>query len=141
MWATFNYNNFPIISVDFDGKVKNDEELQIFLDEWTRIYTFNKKFTLIFNTSKVGWIDMSYGLKMRNFINNLKEDQKPYLERSIIIVSNIWIKMLLNFIFNVDKPLAPVFLYKNTTGCKINYPELLKKILKEETDDFTIINN
>jgi hypothetical protein len=48
---------------------------------------------------------------MRSFIRRLKSDYPRLLEKSYIKVKSRWVRYLLSFIFFLEKPVAPVYLY------------------------------
>ena len=64
---------------------------------------------------------------------------KQYLEKSIIIVSNKYIKYLLNFIFKLTSPLATVYIYEIEKDKKTN-EELINLIENNDLKLFKIIN-
>ena len=74
---------------------------------------------------------------MTKFIKKLKQFPYQYLQKSIIIVSNKYIKYLLNIIFKLQKPVAPVYLYSSKKT--VNYELLFKKIDNNDLDDFNIV--
>ena len=137
MWANYNYYNFPLVEVDFNKSIQNYDEFKDFLVRWTLLYQNKRDFTFIFDTTKVGFIKPKYCFKMTKFIKKLKQFPHQYLQKSIIIVSNKYIKYLLNIIFKIQKPVAPVYLY--STKITVNYNLLLKKIENNELDDFNIV--
>ena len=76
---------------------------------------------------------------MRKFIKKLKQFPHQYLQKSLIIVSNTYIKYLLNLIFYFQKPVAPVYIYTSNDK-EVNYNLLLKNIENNKLQDFTIVN-
>ena len=112
MWAKYDYSKLPIINVSFNTNIKDEEEFKLFLKEWLELYKKQKDFTFVFDTTNVGLINISYCFKLKKFIGELKQLPKQYLQKSIIIVSNKYIKHLLNIIFKITKPLATVYIYE-----------------------------
>tara|TARA_R110002126_G_scaffold75099_1_gene187043 strand:+ start:9871 stop:10275 length:405 start_codon:yes stop_codon:yes gene_type:complete len=110
-WARFDTSNFPHVNVYMNPKIENSEEFQQFLDDWERLYSKNEKFVLYFDTTDVGMVSMKYAFKMRSFIRRLKEHQPRLLEKSYIKVKSRWVRFLLGIMFNLEKPVAPVYLY------------------------------
>jgi len=111
MWANYDYKNFPIVLVNFTNKIETKEEFNTFLKKWILLYKDKKDFTFIFDTLDVGIPKISYCYKMTKFIHTLKQFKHQYLQKSLIIVSNTYIKYLLNLIFRIQKPVAPVYIY------------------------------
>jgi len=137
MWANYDYSKFPVVNVDFNNTIKNNKEFSDFLVKWTLLYQNKKDFSFIFNTTKVGFVNPKYCFKMTKFIWKLKKFNHQYLQKSLIIVSNSYIKYLVNLIFRLQKPVAPVYIFSNKE--KVNYDLLLKKIENNELDDFNVV--
>ena len=64
---------------------------------------------------------------MSAFIYRLKKEPIQYLQKSIIIVNNSFIQSLLDLIFFIQSPVAPVYIIKD-----INY---VQKILDNSLND------
>jgi hypothetical protein len=139
MWANYDYHNFPIVSVKFNNKIENESDFTQFLKKWILLYNDKKDFTFIFDTLNVGIPNMKYCYRMTKFISSLKNFNHQYLQQSIIIVSNKYIKYLLNLIFRLQKPVATVYIYNVTKNNPYDYHILLNKISKNELDDFSIV--
>ena len=140
MWANYDYSQFPVVYVKFNQYIKSDKDFNDFLTQWILLYQNKKEFTFIFDTSDVSAPNISYCFKMRKFIKKLKKFPYQYLQKSIIIVSNPYIKYLLYFIFNVQKPVATVYLY-TINDKEVNYNLLLKNIENNELQEFTIVTS
>ena len=70
---------------------------------------------------------------MSAFIHRLKKEPEQYLQRSIILVTNSFIQNLLDLIFFIQSPVAPVYIVRENDDiqkildgeeidCKIIYP-------------------
>ena len=71
---------------------------------------------------------------MSAFIHRLKKEPEQYLQRSIILVTNSFIQNLLDLIFFIQSPVAPVYIVREKEDiqkildgeeverCKIIYP-------------------
>ena len=110
MFVTFDETKYPIVKVNFTGVVRNDNDFSQFTNKWLELYERNQKFTFIFDTRNMGIMGPKYCFKMASFIKELKKRQIQYLEKSIIIVSNRYIRFLLWLIFKIQKPVAPVYI-------------------------------
>ena len=140
MWANYDCSNFPIVLVKFSNTIESNEDFSQFLKKWIFLYDGKKDFTFIFDTIDVGIPNMKYCYKMTKFISSLKKFKHQYLQKSLIIVSNKYIKYLLNLIFRLQKPVAPVYIYNVNKDIPYDYDELLNNIRKNELDDFSVIN-
>ena len=133
MFVDFNYNNFPNIYVTF-GKLETNEEFNMLIDEWLKLYDKKVYFTFIFDTTNLEVYNIKYSFKMSAFIYRLKKQSVQYLQKSIIIVKNNFIQYLLDLIFFIQSPVAPVYIIKDEINvkrildseeveeCKIIYP-------------------
>ena len=122
MFAEFNEDNFPIVYVKINSRIENDNDFQLFLNHWKLLYKNKKYFTFIFDTKDVNWIPIKYSIKMALFIKELKKEEHQYLQKSIINIYSENVNLLLNFIFIIQKPVAPVEIYKNNKIIKIYLP-------------------
>ena len=133
MFVKFNYDNFPNVYVTF-GKLNSTKEFNILINEWLRLYEKKKHFTFIFDSSNLEVYNIKYSLKMSAFIHRLKKEPEQYLQRSIILVTNSFIQNLLDLIFFIQSPVAPVYIIREKEDiqkildgeeverCKIIYP-------------------
>ena len=120
MFVKFNYDNFPNVHVTF-GKLNSNEDFNILTNEWLKLYEQKIPFTFIFDSSNLEVYNIKYSFKMSAFIYRLKKEPIQYLQKSIIIVNNSFIQSLLDLIFFIQSPVAPVYIIKD-----INY---VQKIL------------
>ena len=107
MVAIFNYDNYPEISINFVGEL-TDENFNDFINEWMTLYLKKQYFTFVFDTKEIDYVPISYCFKMAAFIKLLKREKIQYLQNSKIIIHNIFIRRLLDLIFYIQPPIAPV---------------------------------
>lgn len=124
MFYKYNYDNFPLVYVEFNNNIIDNNNLNLFLEEWDNIYKTNKEFTLIFNTININiQLDlMTHSFTIINFIKKIKT-YKPLLQKSIIIVQNDFIKNILYYIFQIQSPVCITYITKNN-----NIDDMLKQI-------------
>ena len=120
MFADFNFDNFPIVTVKFNGSINNDDEFISFLQKWENLYFEEKDFILIFDTINMGLPPLKYCFKMSAFIKTLRKKQNQYLKKSVIIVKNKKILNLVNIMFMIQPPVAPVFITKENITVILN---------------------
>ena len=132
MFSEFFYDRFPKVYVKFNGVIENEEDFNQFLRRWIQLYDNKREFTFIFDTREMGMMGVKYCKKMADFIKSIKKRDIQYLQRSIIIVKNTYIKWLLWMIFKLESPVAPVYIVRKK--------EDIQKILNgEEVDRCKII--
>lgn len=133
MFAIFNYDNFPIVHVSFTNDLTEDS-FNDFLKEWLSLYLRGGNFIFLFDTRRITEIpNIKYAIRMSLFIKKLKkENEYHYLQKSIILINNKKISYLLDFIFNIQKPVAPVYILKTEDKSLINLIQIAKLISPEK---------
>ena len=126
MFVKFNYDNFPNVYVTF-GKLNSNEDFNILTNEWLKLYEQKIPFTFIFDSSNLEVYNIKYSFKMSAFIYRLKKEPIQYLQKSIIIVNNSFIQSLLDLIFFIQSPVAPVYIIRD--------PNNVQKILDNNLND------
>ena len=130
MFSIFDFSDYEtksIVKVVLNKEINDDNDFNIFLDKWRELYNLQKDFIFIFDTSNVGYIPIKYSIKMSLFIINLKRERYQYLQKSIIYVNNNIVKRMLDFIFMIQPPVAPVYIIDN----KENIDKILNNIIDE----------
>jgi predicted MPP superfamily phosphohydrolase len=113
MFAQYNYDNFPVVFVTFSESINSETEFDQFLNEWLILYHNRQDFSYIFDTRNMKNISPKYAIKMTLFIKNLRKEPYHYLQKSLILVNDKHIKRLLDFVFTLQSPVAPVYLWLN----------------------------
>ena len=116
MFAEYNYDNFPNIFVTFSESINSEEEFDQFLTEWVTLYNNRRDFSYIFDTRNMKNIPFKYAIKMTLFIKNLRKKPYHYLQKSLILVNDNRIKRLLDFVFTLQSPVAPVYIWQINSG-------------------------
>lgn len=113
MFAIYDYSRYEsdtIVTVTLSSPIKNDMDFDIFLFKWLELYNNKRPFIFIFDTTNVGYIPLKYSLRMSIFIKDLKKQECQYLQKSIILVNSNMVKYMLDFIFMIQPPVAPVYI-------------------------------
>lgn len=80
---------------------------------WLHYYELGNEFYFLFETRFLTKLPpLSYCFKMALFIYNLKKRPTQFLKQSTILVAKQGIMRMLDFIFWVQSPVAPVLVYK-----------------------------
>ena len=116
MFAEFDESNFPLIKVVMNNVPETDLEFSNFIDKWKQYYENKEDFKFLFDTTNVGLPHIKYSIKMSQFIKELKKEPYQYLQESIILINNNKVKWLLDFIFTIQPPVAPVYIYNIENG-------------------------
>ena len=130
MFAHYNYDNFPVVFVTFSESINSETEFDQFLNEWLLLYYNRRDFSYIFDTRNMKNISPKYAIKMTLFIKNLRKQPYHYLQKSLILVNDKHIKRLLDFVFTLQSPVAPVYLWHiNSNDSENSDSELNKEYL------------
>ena len=136
MFFNFDYSNLKtksIIYVDLIGNLTDNDEFKSFTDQWLDLYKLKTKFTFIFNTDKVEYVHPKICLTMSMFIYKLKKKETQYLNMSIFIIKNEYIKKLLYYILFLQSPISDIYITSDIS--KIN--NILNKNLDDEIKHIT----
>tara|TARA_X000000950_G_C13638440_1_gene546542 strand:+ start:294 stop:737 length:444 start_codon:yes stop_codon:yes gene_type:complete len=133
MFANFDNTDFPYIKVKMSGVPENDNDFQNFLNQWLELYNNQKDFTFIFDTLDVGLPHIKYSIKMSQFIKNLKKKEYQYLQKSIILINSNKIKHMLDFIFLLQPPVAPVYIHNYDSHSIDNLDILCENIINNDS--------
>jgi hypothetical protein len=113
MFAEYNHDHYPIVFVNFSETIESEDEFDQFLNEWLLLYHNQRDFSFIFDTRNMKNISLKYAIKMTLFIKELRKEKYHYLQKSLILVNNKSIKRLLDFVFTLQSPVAPVYIWLN----------------------------
>ena len=125
MWATFDDSEFPFIRVKLTGKIQNNVDFCNFTTTWDSYNLRRSEYVFLFDAREVGNVSIKYAFKMASFIKELKRKEQ-YLKSSIIIVENKYLRFLLNLIFRLQKPVADVYLTRDSSDKHI---EILRSVI------------
>ena len=112
MWATFDYTEYEtrsIVKVIFSNEI-DDTSFDAFLKEWISLYNAKRDFSFVFDTTRVGYVPLKYSIRMTSFIGKLKKCPYQYLQKSVFIVSSNFVQYMLDFIFSIQPPVAPIYI-------------------------------
>ena len=116
MFAVYDYSLYEtksIVKIKLNRNIENDNDFTDFLNKWLELYERKKDFIFIFDSSDVGLIHIKYSIQMSIFIKKLKKRDYHYLQKSIIFVNSNIVKRMLDFIFILQPPVAPVYIINN----------------------------
>ena len=111
MFAEYNHDHFPIVFVNFSESIESENDFDQFLNEWLLLYHNGKDFSFIFDTRTMKNINIKYAIKMTLFIKSLRKQPYHYLQKSLILVNDQRILRLLDLVFTLQSPVAPVYLW------------------------------
>ena len=110
MFAKFDISRIPLVKVKFNTQVKDVEDFDDFLKRWMAINNSKKEYSMFFDTTDIGIMNPKYALRTASFIKELKKLNQKYLKESIVVVSNKYVRHLINFVLGFQKPSATVYI-------------------------------
>ena len=113
MFCIYNYQDFPNVNVTFHGSIHSESDFALFTDQWKQLYEDKKEFTFIFDMKNIGLINPYWSYRVASFISELKKQPIQYLTESTIINVNTFTGYLLQIVFSVQSPVAPVIIKLN----------------------------
>jgi hypothetical protein len=116
MFATYDFSNFPIVKIILKGSILDDNDFSNFTNQWINLYDNKKHFEFLIYIENLEYIELKYCLYTAIFLKSMKKKPIQYLKKSKIYTSSKYIYYLLNIIFNIEKPVAPlelIFIDKN----------------------------
>ena len=81
--------NFPIIHITFGNTIKDDAVFEQIKNFWMKLYTHEKYFYMIFDTSNMNTLPISYIYKLSKLATQLKKLEIQYMKASILIIKVI----------------------------------------------------
>lgn len=90
-------------------------------------------FSFIFDCSDVGLVPIKYCFKMTAFIKKLKQQEYQFLQKSIIYVNKKSVKRLLDLVFTIQPPVAPVHIIDNK--------DYIPLILRDASNDLRVFGS
>tara|TARA_Y100000591_G_C21456867_1_gene508812 strand:+ start:34 stop:465 length:432 start_codon:yes stop_codon:yes gene_type:complete len=135
MFADFNTDKFPFVFVTFSESLNTEEEFDEFLKGWLLLYHNRKDFIFIFDTRNMKNISPKYCIKIALFIRKLKKQPYHYLQKSLIIINDNRIKRLLDMVFSLQAPVAPVYLLPTEECNKDILYEIAKNCSRDNLSD------
>jgi hypothetical protein len=107
----FDKMKWPLVKITLTGNIETEEDFNVFLHSWENLYLQEEPFTLLFDATNFGMISIYYSVKMTFFIKKLKKKNPQFLSQSLILLKGKWLRFLVNFMFAIEKPVAPVYVY------------------------------
>ena len=126
--AQFDESNFPIVRVTFGNTIKNNEDFEEIKKNWMKQYLQERDFYMIFDTSNMNTLPISYLYKLGKFAGNLKKLEKQYLKTSILLIKSDFVRGLYSFYLKIQRPISKVYIVKEDKDINI----ILNKILNNE---------
>jgi len=135
--AIFEFE-YPYVYINFNiSHVVDDSNLELFFDTWLSVYNEQKPYIIVFDGTLVEYAKPKFIYRFAKFMKKLKKQSPQYLQYSIIIINNSLMRGLMNMVFRIQPPVAPVYLCENAD--KLN--DLHNKIHRKTVNSIEIIDN
>jgi len=124
-YTKFDDSQFPIVKVIFGTTIKNNDEFEEIKKNWLKQYLHEKDFYMIFDTSNINKLPLSYLYKLGKFAGNLKKIPTQYLKTSILLIKSNFVRGLYSFYLKIQKPISKVYIVKEEKDINIIINKLL----------------
>jgi len=84
-----------------------------FIALWKDLYKNKTYFCFLFNTMSLTAVSPHFYYKLVTFLKTLKQHNTQYLNFSIIIINNNFVKMLVNTILKIVHPITTIYIVKS----------------------------
>ena len=88
--------------VDCEDSNLVSKQFEDFLELWKDLYEKKIRFCFLFDTSSLTKASVEYCYRFANFLKSMKKRNVQYLDYSIIIITNSWIRWWFNFLLKVN---------------------------------------
>ena len=110
-----NDHSISLIDVIINNNESDTEnDFNNFSKIWKQFYLDKKKFYFKIDTTDLTKPNLSYCYKLAMLIKEFKACDTQYLQFSIMTIPNSFIRSLLYMILNIERPIATVYVTKNT---------------------------
>jgi hypothetical protein len=103
----------PLVVFEFTSEPIADADFDRFLAEWEALHAGPSPFALLFDTARMAIPHPKYCIKMAQFIKKIRRIEPQRLSRSVIVVQSQTIASLLELVFYLQPPVAPVYLTRD----------------------------
>ena len=122
MIISYNIDTLPLVKVKFtDGIDKNNYFYNKFINYWKFLYNSKIHFYFVMDLSQLTKPDILLCYDFIQFQKKLKLNSIQYLDFSILLINNSFIRNLLNYIWKICPPLNTVYLVDSQNKCKTLY--------------------
>lgn len=115
----FDIDNFPLIILTIEASPCSMDEMELFLKKWEELYDksreTNERYKLIFDVRKatVSLKDTQYLQRLGGWLTEHKIETETHMDRTAILVSNDTIRLLLNVVFVLYRPVRPYKIFND----------------------------
>lgn len=136
MFANYNLEKWPLVYINMVGDINTYIDYKTFTNTWLSLYEKEQDFTMFFDATNFGDVNVFYAIKMAMFIKKIKRKRPQYLQKSIIMLKSKWLKHLIGLMFFIESPAAPVFVYYTDEHGEKSLEDLNCLLEKGEKDIF-----
>lgn len=108
---------FPKVRVSFTHLPRSDQEYAEFLENMSQLYAEKREFTMLFDTSQLGMLPLSYLKDMARWISTHREDARAYLKKSAVLITSMPVRAFIRALFLVSPPTSELELFPTLAEC------------------------
>lgn len=121
--------DFPFVKISLGKTLKDENEFEDFKTFWLSQYLKEQEFYLIFDTSRVESIPISYIYKLGKFTGKLRQLKEQYLKVSILLIKSKFVRGLYSLYMKIQKPISDVYIVSTEEDIQI----IINKLRNKET--------
>lgn len=112
-YAYFDRKNFPLVVVDFTGAKETPENFEQYLLELKKNYDYEQSFSLVFDAHQAPVPQISYQKLQAEWMTAHSYLIRKYCLGVAYVMPNTFLRMVLKFIFSLQKSPAPFRVFGN----------------------------
>ena len=101
---------YDVTIADSPDNYQMEELYNSFINNWDELYKQKQAFSMIFNLTQLSSAPPKYCKRLAYYIKSIKRLPKQYLTFSIVIINNPIVKVIMGIIFQLTKPIAPMYI-------------------------------
>lgn len=121
--------NFPFVKISLGKTLRDEKEFEDITKFWLKQYLKKQDFYMIFDTSRVESIPLSYMYKLGKFTGKLRQLKEQYLKVSILLIKSKFVRGLYSLYMKIQKPISRVYIVSTEEDVQI----IVNKLKNQET--------
>jgi len=117
-FSQFDLSKWPLVEVTLNGSPQNKQEFEEYLSCFKALYDRKQMFSLVIDSTNVGWVPMSYLCRQAAFIKEIEPFSKIYLKKTAIVITSSIAATFLKIIFSIKPPVTETKTFPNTELAK-----------------------
>tara|TARA_B100000424_G_C22905724_1_gene481750 strand:+ start:807 stop:1349 length:543 start_codon:yes stop_codon:yes gene_type:complete len=128
--AVFEFE-YPYVYINFNNSnIVDDNNLELFFNLWLRVYEEKMPYIIVFDGTMIEYAKPKFIFRFAKFMKKLRKQTPQYLQYSIIIINNSLMRGLMNMVFRIQAPVAPVYLCESADKLEEIHNKIHNKVIQ-----------